>query len=394
MEILDLRADRLLNSCGRSLNNLNSEEKERIVGFAYSAAREMLGRYGTAYSKLRLSVFDGIFLGKRSVSELTREKYPGCTGKQLERLGSCVFLDLICRGETPLLFPFSDKGGFKVLDPIRIGAELKGDIGEIEEIAKKIKKASSGKRFSPFSGFKERAALKRKGELQLKIASGIMRIKSNEAAFIKKFNEEKFLRGIDLGRVSERVSEFCGTEMLIHLAELYAMAFCGMSFKDLYTVDEVFGIGERDIRSKEVVRGEAAADLVDHIDRLSDEGAAAMLIDMGKVLPNVSLPQCEPDNAAITADCYPDYCSVFGLGGAYLRACEGNPKVWFFLERDYKKEYEVIIGRAKLLQKYGVMKKLCEEIPAICESGGKSISVAAAYPSAKKLQVEVKGFER
>lgn len=384
MEILLLTANRLLKFCGSPLKN--GSERDKILAFAYSAAMKMLNKYTASYNKLKLSVFDVIFSGGRSVSEITRSKYPDSSGEQLQKLRCCVFLEHICGGGTFFLFPLSDASGYKLMPPVRIGAELSGSTEGIEKIAKNIKKAASKKYILPFS---YRAALKRQDEVRLKIALGIMRIKTNELAFVNRFNEEKFFRGINLEAASGKVREFCDRPLLPYLSALYAMTFYGLSFREIYTVDEVFGIFDRDIRSKDDIKGEAAARLLRDIDSFSDEDMAEALVKMGKTLAELPVPEADPDNIAAMAENYAAYCALSGIGEAYLRVTEGNPKIWLVMERDFQSEYREIIAGAKLLSEYKSAQKLCEEIPLLCETGVKNISAAAGYKKAMTFHKEV-----
>lgn len=385
MEILLLTANELLKSCGSPLKD--SAGRDKLLAFSYSAAMKMLSKYTTVYNKLKLSIFDFIFFGGRSVSEITQGRYPDSSGEQLQKLRSCVFLEHICGGETFFLYPLSDTSGYKLLPPVRIGAELSGSTEGIEKIAKKIKKAASKKYILPFS---YNAALKRQGEVQLKISTGIMRIKTNELAFVNRFNEEKFFRGINLETASEKIREFCDRHLLLNLSALYAMTFCGLSFRDIYTVDEVFGAFDRDIRSKDDIKGEAAVQLLKDIDRFNDEEMAETLIKMGNTLVGLPTPEADPNNAVTLAENYAAYCALSGIGESYLRVTEENPKTWLVLERDFSSEYKKIIGRAKLLSKYKSAKNLCEEIPLLCETGVKNFSAASGYKAAMTFYREIK----
>lgn len=391
MEILLLTADKLLKYCGNPLQN--AEEREKILAFCHSAARNMLSKYISVYDKLKLSIFEGIFSGGRSVSEITRDKYPDSSGEQAKKLMSCVFLELICGGRTLFLFPLSEEP-YGLMPPVRIGAELNGSTEGIEKIAKNIKKAASKKHFLPFFSLEQKAAVKRQGSVQIKIAVGIMKSKANELAFVNRFNEEKFFRGISFGAVSGRISEFCERPLMLYLSALYAMTFSGLSFRDIYTVDEVFGAFDRDIRSKDDAKGEATRCLLNDIDRLSDEEMADTLLKMGGKVLELPLPAADPDNAVTMAENYISYCALSGIGDAYLRASEGNSQIWLVLERDFSPRYKEIRRRAELLSKYKAAQKLCEEIPLLCEAGGKDMMAAAGYKAARKLQSEVKQYER
>ncbi len=387
METLLLAADELLLFCGCPFKN--ASRRDIIPDFSYSAAMQMLNKYTPSYNKLKLSIFDVIFSDGKSVSEMTRSKYPQSSGEQLEKLKGCVFLEHICGGGTFFLFPISDdsdNSDLELLPPVRICARLAGSAEGIEKIAKKIKRAASKKYILPFS---YRAALKRQPEVQMKIALGVMRIKCNELAFVNKFNEEKFFRSINLEAVSQKICEFCERPFLLYLSALYAMTFCGLSFRGIYSVDEVFGAFDGDIRSRDNIKGEAAAQLLESIDRLSDEAMAEALVKMGRTLTDFSLPQADPNNPPALAGHYIDYCALSGIGAAYLRAAEGNSQIWLVLKRDYSSEYEEISKRAKLLSKYRSAKKLCEEIPALCRSGAKNITAASGYKEAEKFHSEV-----
>ena len=384
MEILSLTADKLLLSYGDPLKD--SAERDKLLAFSYSAAMKMLSKYTSVCNKLKLSVFDFIFLSGRSVSEITKRKYPGSSGEQLQKLNSCVFLEHICGGGTFYIFPVSDTPGYRLMPPERIGAELAGSTEGIEKIAKKIKKAASKKYILPFS---QKAALKRQGEVGLKAAFGIMRIKTNELAFMKRFNEEKFFRGISLDTASQKLRNFCEKPLLLDLSALYAITFYGLSFRDIYTVDEVFGIFDMDIRSKDDIKGEAAAHLLMEIDSSSDGEMTNTLMKMGKALLSLPVPEADPRDPTALADNYISYYALAGIGEAYLRVTEGNPQIQLIARRDFSEEYREIIDRAKLLSEYAAAKALCEEIPSLCETGTKNISAASGYKAAMNFHSEV-----
>lgn len=384
METLLLTADKLLKFCGCPLKN--ESQRDPILDFSYSAAMKMLNKYTAPYNKLKISIFDMILAGGKSVSEITRSKYPDSSGEQLQKLKCCVFLEHICGGGTFFIFPISNTSGWALLPPVRICAELAGDAEDIEKIAKNIKRAAAKKYILPFS---HKAALKRQNEAGMKISLGIMRIKYNELAFVNKFNEEKFFKKFSLEAASQRVREFGEKPALLDLSALYAMTFCGLSFRDIYTVDEVFGAFDGDIRSKDDIKGEAASRLLKDIDRLSDEAMAETLVKMGRTLIDLPLPEADPDNPAAMAGNYIDYCALSGIGAAYLRAADGNSQIWLVLERDYSSEYKEIADRAKLLSRYRLAKKLCEEIPALCKSGVRNIAAASGYREALIFHGEV-----
>lgn len=387
-EKLFLTADSCLNHCGDPLSF--GGDKEKILSYASFAAEKMLHKYIKGYDRLKIPVFEGIFSGKKSVPEITRKKYAGCSQSQIKRLMSCVFLDMICSGKPVFIFPVSFDDRYSLLRPERIIAELKGDTDGIgKKIKRNISRSALSKRSYPFV---QKSVFKMRGKLLLKIGAAVMKSSVNERTFVKRFNQEKFFRKIDTEHFSPRVSDFCEKNFMLDLAALYAITFLGLSFRDIYTVDEVFGFSDADmdIRSKDDIKGEAAFRMISDIEGQNDEDTAQMLIKMGEELLKLPLPEIDSDNAILLAEKYPFYCAAADIGDAYIRASDGNRQIWLVMERDFQTEHRRAAARARLLSQYRDVVRLCEEIVSLSQTGGADISEAKGIKKAKLLENEVK----
>lgn len=373
-ETLFLPSDDLLKYCGSPLNR---EDSERIFSYASFAVKKMFRKLGKPYDKLKLSVFEGIFSGISSISEITSKKYSDHSREQQKKLMSCVTLDEICKGKPVFFYSISEENGrYRLLPPVRLSVQLEGDVAGFEKTAAKIKKSSESKRSYPLL---TALLMKKRDDLLFKIGAAVMKTSVKELAFVTRFNEETFFKNVPMkpfenGRLNISDKETSGA-----FAALYAMTFYDLSFRDIYTVDEVFGFSETGIRSKDTAKREATMRLSDELEKADDNTIAAVLKKMGETLLKIPLPEIDTKNFVTSAENYVYYNAVSNMGTAYIKAAAyGSGNDGDIFARALK--------RAVLLEDHKFAALLCEETAALAEKGKHGISRSRSRKKAAEVR--------
>ncbi|MCM1055437.1 MAG: hypothetical protein NC394_07945 [Bacteroides sp.] len=368
---LFLPTDNLLNRCGAPLDG---EDSERIFSYASFAVKKMLREWVKPYGKLKLSVFEGIFSGTSSISEIVAKKYAGCSQAQQKGLMYCTVLDEICKGKPVFLFPLSEeKGKYRLLPPVRLSVALEGGAEGLEKIAAALKRSLESKRSYPLI----RAVLpsKRK-ELIIKAGAAAMKLSEGELAFVTRFNEETFFKNVPMKPFEGGRPELSDKSLLTAFAALYAITFFGLSFRDIYAVEEVFGFSDKDIRKKDLAKHEAALRLSEEIGAWDGRALSDNLQKMGEALLRVPLPEINVKNFLVLAENYVFYNAVSDMGRAYIKAAESV---------DNEKSAQAL-KRAALMEDHRYAARLCEELAAMTESGAVNILRARSRKKAEETR--------
>lgn len=330
---------------------LDRAETEQIFAYSSFAVKKMLKKRDKAYVKLKLPVFEGIFSGTVSIAEITRKKYGGAGERQLKNLFSCVLIEEILKGRPVFFFPIEEKTeneGYTLLPLTRLNIKIEGE------------NAASKSRSYPLLTF---LAGRKRGEMLLKVGAAAMKLSRNELSFVTRFNEETFFKNvpvkalIDLGLDEKREPAA--------FAALYAMAFYGLSFRDIYTVEEVFSFSAPDIRSKDGIKHEAAKELSEKAKDSDSRQMAELAEKMGEALFGLPLPEIDTKNLLTLAENYIFYNAAADIGNAYLKVTEKvMPK-----NSAANIKRDKIRNRAVLLSDYRFASALCDEMAAFAETG-------------------------
>lgn len=372
MDILFLPSDSLLKYCA---DPLNRDDSEKIFAYSSFAAKKLLQKHTKAYDKLKLSVFEGIFSVGSSISELAEKKYRGCSSELIQKLACCVFLEKLAEGKPLFFFPIvqEESGGYRLMPPERLRVCLSGDTAEVEQIAAKLDKAAESKRTYPLmTGFVKGKQKK----MLLQMGGAIMNTSLKELAFVNRFNEETFFKNLPMSEFDCGRLDINEKSLLSAFTALYAMTFFSLSFRDIYTVDEVFSFSDGGIRSKDTAKSEAAKRLREDLKRLSDNDLALTLKKMGDQLLSVALPEIDARNFAVLAENYVYYVAAANIGEAFLKAAEA---VW-------KGKAREPVQRAEIFCEYRYAKELCDEIYSMLNQGIPDISKARSFRKAEVLQ--------
>lgn len=388
MTLRSLPANPYLKLCGKALGDSRFKD---IADYAKYAVKTLLTKEIEVYGSLKLNIFDGIFFCGKSISELTRKKYSSCSPEQLEQLMYCEFLNKLCSGKSLFIYPIDTKRDYMLISPQKISAELTGNTKDAEEIQRKLKSGADKK---PFDTLYYKQALKRQGELELKIGGALMKEALKNQAFVTRFNEETYFRGVDLTQLAEERLGIREKEYLLSFVILYSVAFFGLSYNDIYTVEEVFGFSEGGgIRSRDNVKTNSAYALKNDLLGCSDEQLGSMLEQMGQVLFRIPLPKLNPDGAASSACGYLLYCAAAQTGKTFLKIMESDrePAKWY--RGDFEYSYNKAKERAELLSQYGKAAALCDDISSLAAVKGAKITDSPRYAQTEELEKRLREAE-
>ena len=378
-----LPANDLLLYCFQPLNDYGSESKNGLFRYAADTVKSLLKEEIKVYDKLKLSVYDGILSGSRTVSELVRKKYPHATEQLCTRLMPCLMLDLLLSGK-PLFIYKIDPDSYAMSSPQQITAELSGSFQKTqgtEKLASALKRSSSRRSPFPF-GLKRRTE-----ELRLKVSVSLMRSAFDDLRFISRFNDETFFRGISDKSFSSTLIDLSDKSVKSGFAALYAMTFFGLSAADIFSVDSVFGFTDTGVRSKDDIRPKAAAELSARIMKNDTADLSEMADKMGEKLLELSLPAIDVNDPISLAQSCTLYAGFAQLGKSYTAAC--SPLEITIVPDEPGPSYKAAKQRAKLMAQYEYALTLCGEIQTLLTAKKPQLSSLKGYKQAQKLGNEV-----
>ena len=375
-----LPANPLLLHCTHPLDSSGSETAEGLFRYAADAVKALLKEELAVYEKLKLSVYDSVISGTRTVSRLTRKKYPHAAEPLCAKLMSCVLLDLLTRGKPLFIYGITDNGAVQLR---QITAELSGNTEGLEKQAVMLQKSAVHRSPSAF-GLKRRTE-----ELNLKVSVSLMRSAADDLRFISRYNEETFFRGLPPGSFASPFLDLSEKSVRNGFAALYAMTFFGLTESDLFTVSGVFGFTDAGVRSKDDLRLRAAKELAGMIGRGDLHSMAEMADKMGARLLMLPLPEINADDPASLAQGCTLYAGCARLGKAYIAALA--PLEIAIVPDDIGSSHKAAKQRALLLSRYDSVLALCQEILTltttkkcqICSLKGYGQSVALAQEAAQ-----------
>ena len=382
-----LPADQYLKLCGKAFGDPHFGE---IADYAEYAVKTLLAKEIKAYKALKLNFFDGIFYLGKSISEITRKKYSSCTPEQIEQLMYCVFLDKLCRGRSLFIYPLDVNRGYMMLSPQKIGAELDGSVKNMDPIQKKLKLTAHER---SIDGFLYRLALKRQKELDMKIGGSIIKASLKDQAFVTRFNEETYFRGVDLTQLAEERLGISDRESILSFVILYSVTFFGLNYNDIYTVEEVFGFSDKGIRTRDSVKTNSAHTLNNDLHRCSDGQIGSMLEMMGQKLFDIPLPELTADSAASSASQYLLYCAAAETGRTLLTVMNSGRAPVRCYKEEHWRSFDRTLERAELLSEYRKAAALCDDICSNMAVKGAVITDSPRYVQIRELEKRVRETE-
>ena len=374
-----LPANPLLLHCPHPLNDYGHESQNGLFRYAADTVKALLKEDFAAYEKLKLSVYDGILSGMHTITELTRKKYPHAHEQLCARLMPCVFLERLTGGKPLFIYRITDGG---LTPPRQITAELTGDTQGFEKLSAALQRSASSRR-SPFPfGLK-----RRERELSLKISVSLMRSAADDLRFISRFNEETFFRGLSEQSFSSPILDISEKSVRNGFTALYAMTFFGLTERDVFTVDGVFGFTDIGVRSKDDKRQRAASELSSRIMQGDIGGLADMADKMGARLLELPLPPVDADRPALLAQNCTLYAGLAQVGKAYLTAL--SPMETALVPDSIGASYKAAKQRAELMAQYDNALQLCQGILTLLTARKPRLSSLEGYETAKLLQQQL-----
>ena len=351
-------------------NPLECENQRELFSCCQNAAKSLLKEETAQYNALKISVFEGIFFCGKSVAELTAKKYPSCRSdrRQAEQLNCCLFTDLLIEGKPLFFFPIVFDKGYKLLSPHIIRAEADNTAAESPVLSKKLKKlnkiAQSGRTYPIFLHMAEA----RRPYMEIKTASAIIDIALKDLAFVTRFNAETFFKVTDISVFGRSA-----------FTALYAIAFCGLTFEDIYRVDQVFSFSDTGIRSKDMQKRQASEALLKQLKENSF--TASSLQKMAEALMSLKLPPLNVTNPIFMAENYVNYWGTAAMGAAFLKPAANNKEL---LGQDDL--FAEAAKKAEIMADYRYAVSLCQEIPTVGKGSRFRIKAAPSFKAAEKLQ--------
>lgn len=362
-------------------NPLECENQRELFSCCQNAAKSLLKEETAQYNALKISVFEGIFFCGKSVAELTAKKYPSCRSdrRQAEQLNCCLFTDLLIEGKPLFFFPIVFDKGYKLLSPHIIRAEADNTAAESPVLSKKLKKlnkiAQSGRTYPIFLHMAEA----RRPYMEIKTASAIIDIALKDLAFVTRFNAETFFKDTDISVFGRSALSLSEKQDAAAFTALYAIAFCGLTFEDIYRVDQVFSFSDTGIRSKDMQKRQASEALLKQLKENSF--TASSLQKMAEALMSLKLPPLNVTNPIFMAENYVNYWGTAAMGAAFLKPAANNKEL---LGQDDL--FAEAAKKAEIMADYRYAVSLCQEIPTVGKGSRFRIKAAPSFKAAEKLQ--------
>ena len=406
-ELRHIPASDLLLHMGQPLTDDGSESREGLFRYAGSTVKALLKEEFAAYEKLKLSLYDGVLAGNRTIAELTRKKYPHADLQLCTKLMPCVLLDLLTRGKPLFIYGIScDEDSFALRQdavkcspkvrhgcrtieantlsiPRKITAGLSGSAPGLEKISAALQKSASSRRSPMPFGLKRRTR-----ELNLKISVSLMRSAAGDLKFISRYNEETFFKGLSEPQsFFSPLADLSEKSVRMGFTALYAMAHFGVTERDVFTVEGVFGFTEGGVRSKDDIRRKAAAELSARIMQSDADDLADMADRMGARLLEIPLPPVNVNEPVTLARNCTLYAGLAQVGKAYMTAF--TPLEITLVPDDPGPSYKAAKERARLMAQYDHALQLCQGILTLLTARKPQISSLKGYKQAQQLQQQL-----
>lgn len=382
-----LPASPYLKLCKKPLGDLRYKE---ITEYAAYAVKMLLPKETAAYGSLKLSIFDGIFLGNRSVSEITQKKYSSCSAEQTAQLMYCELLNLLCSGRSLFVYSFDEKRDYILTSPRKISARLT-EGSKSSFIVQKRLSMTEKTRF--FDKYLYRRTLSRQNELELKIGGALMVQAEKDLAFVTRFNEETYFKSTNPTQYAEKKLGIKEKSDVLAFTVLYSVSFFGLSYNEIFTVEDVFGFSDNGIRSKDGIKTNATLALKNDLQRCTDAQLGSMLEQMGQALCRIPLPKIFSNIGARLARSYVLYNAVSRTGEVFLKLTDSSIEPVQIYKKRYEDSFKAAEERARLLSEYNEAADMCGELKELPNSLGAVISDAKHYGSTLDLEKKVKEEE-
>lgn len=382
-----LPASPYLKLCKKPLGN--SQYKE-ITEYAKYAVKMLIPEETAAYGSLKLNIFDGIFLGNKSVSEITQKKYSSCPAEQIVQLMYCEFLSRLCGGRSLFIYSFDEKRDYLLISPRKISARLTEGSKSSSGIQRRL---SATEKFRFYDKYLYEKALLRQNELELKIGGALMNQAEKDLAFVTRFNEETYFKSTNLTQYTEKRLGLKEKSDILAFTVLYSVSFFGLSYNEIFTVEDVFGFSDSGIRSKDGIKTNAALALKNDLQRCTDAQLGSMLEQMGQALCRIPLPRIYSDIGARLALNYVLFNAVSKTGETFLQLTNSELEPVRIYKKRYEASFKQAEERAKLLSEYKEAADMCVELKELLNSLGAVVSDAKHYVKTLELEKKVKEEE-
>ena len=203
--------------------------------------------------------------------------------------------------------------------------------------------------------------------MEIKTASAIIDIALKDLAFVTRFNAETFFKDTDISVFGRSALSLSEKQDAAAFTALYAIAFCGLTFEDIYRVDQVFSFSDTGIRSKDMQKRQASEALLKQLKENS--------------FMSLKLPPLNVTNPIFMAENYVNYWGTAAMGAAFLKPAANNKEL---LGQDDL--FAEAAKKAEIMADYRYAVSLCQEIPTVGKGSRFRIKAAPSFKAAEKLQ--------
>lgn len=291
-----------------------------------------------------LTPYDIIFVSGRSISLRSRR-----ADMKADKEGAAFLLKSALKHKPVYALPLEkNEKGYRLGEAQRVIIFFEG---APEKFIKRQQKKNASLAKKPISSITERKIEKEYPAVDFKLLQGLARSASRNRMFVAQFNQETFLRGLD---VSDK-------PFYTALSALYAITFHGLSLEDVYLVDSIFSADEQGSRQKDLLKNQSAREFIQIMN--GDKIACTEMLDkMGRVLTNLSSQQTNISQMALLAENYTCYAGIVNMSAAWIKLLREDKALADSLQAELGEDFNRINDR--ITQQFGTF----SEMVAICDN--------------------------
>lgn len=393
-------------------NPLTRDGNEAVNGTLDFAARQCADIFGAEtlrlFSEYKIHLYDAVFSGKNTISELARKKYGVKSHTMLTELEYCVLIAEIARGSLIFFCNISkDDSSASLIDPEQLHFTL---TNVNDKRGRKLKKRIEKNNYKLLSEKKLQVftllARKKLISIRLRLLVDVMKGAQSDRRFIARFNEELFFKNVTVGATRLAASDVvlffdgAGANQYLNLKQkpvqiaiiaLYAIATRKLTLKDIYSVAAIFPTeeGAWRIRGKDDLKIEAANEFISTVKSADFNAIISMFAVMGRAILELELPKTDLGDSKALADNYTLYAGISNIGAAYLTAVKNQSITLRMLEKALGTDFKRAMSAARLLTSYEKIVTLCNGIALLQKDKNVDITQLDGYEEAVTLQNKI-----
>lgn len=392
-----------LLSCSHPLGKGSEESANGLFDYTAKLCSEIFSEQTLeVFKEYKIDVFEVIFSGKNTISELTKKAYGSKHHALLPMLERCVFLSEAVKGNLLFYCAIEKKNGIASLgEPEQIRFILEGEAPL--KFRKKLEKNNG--RIIPekkMTLFRILAA-KKLVNIRLKLLVDAMKSAQSDRRFIARFNEEIFFKNILMGTRRLAASDVFlffsgeGANQYINIKSkpvqiaaiaLYSIATKNLELSDIYSVEKIFPTqeGAWHIRGKDNLKIEAANEFVSILRSADFDAIISMLSQMGLALLKIKLPQIDLSRVKALADNYTLYAGISNISAAFIAITKNESITLHMLSKRLGADFDRVMRAAEELSGYDKVVSLCNCVALLEKDKNFEISELEGYGEAVALQ--------